>query len=125
MSNVQAVNRRLFLEILELGIENSTFCLVSLEPEARSGGARRANRAAHSLVLRSSTSMETRTITCPDGSRWKVIMASRSSPQRIELAFESLDASGPLLRGEAIAPSLAELTEKELCFLIDEVRRAQ
>ncbi len=52
-------------------------------------------------------------------------MASRSSPQRIELVFESLDSSGSLLRGEAVASSLEELTEQELCFVLDEVRRAR
>ncbi len=69
--------------------------------------------------------MDARTIACPDGSRWRVVQASRSSPQRIELVFESLDSSGSLLRGEAVAPSLEELTESELCFLLDEARRAQ
>lgn len=52
-------------------------------------------------------------------------MASRSSPQRIELVFESLDSSGSLLRGEAVASSLEELTEQELCFVLEEVRRAR
>lgn len=69
--------------------------------------------------------MDERTLVCRDGSRWRVISASRSSPQRIELVFESLDSSGSLLRGEALASSLEELTEQQLCFLIDEARRAQ
>ncbi len=69
--------------------------------------------------------MDERTIACSDGSRWKVVLASRSSPQRIELVFESLDSSGSLLRGEAIASSLEELTERELCFVLEELRRAQ
>lgn len=69
--------------------------------------------------------MDERTIACSDGSRWKVVVATRSSPQRIELVFESLDSSESLLRGEAIASSLEELTEQELCFVVEEVRRAR
>ena len=68
--------------------------------------------------------MEARTIACSDGSRWKVVLASRSSLQRIELVFESLDSSRSLLRGEAVASSLEELTEQELCFVLEEAKRA-
>ncbi len=66
--------------------------------------------------------MEERIVECADGSRWKVIEATRSSLHRLELAFESLDEPGLLLRAEATAQSLAELSERELCFLVGELR---
>ncbi len=66
--------------------------------------------------------MDERKFECADGSRWKVIAPGRSSFHRLELVFESLDEPGTLLRGEVAARSLAELSERELCFLIDELR---
>ncbi len=67
--------------------------------------------------------MDERKIVCSDGSRWRVIAASRSSPHRIELVFESLDPPGSLLRGETAARGLEELAERELCFILEELRR--
>jgi hypothetical protein len=67
--------------------------------------------------------MAEREFTYIDASRWKVIAPSRSSLHRLDLVFESLDPPGELLRGEATAGSLEELTDEELCFLLGEVRR--
>ncbi len=47
---------------------------------------------------------------------------SRSSPQRMELVFESLDQPGHMLRGEVAAAELGDLSDDELCFLIQEHR---
>ncbi len=66
--------------------------------------------------------MEERVIECRDGSRWKVIVATRSSMHRIELVFEELAGETRLLRGEAPATGLAELSDDELCFLVTELR---
>lgn len=66
--------------------------------------------------------MDERAITCGDGTRWKVMAPGRSSFHRIELVFESLDEPTTLLRGEVAAAALSELSEAELCFLLDELR---
>jgi len=66
--------------------------------------------------------MDERVITCGDGTRWKVVAPGRSSLHRIELVFESLDTPNTLLRGEVAAVGLAELSEPELCFLLEELR---
>ncbi len=67
--------------------------------------------------------MDERLMTLGDGTRWKVSAPGRSSFHRIELVFESLDRSGTLLRGEVAAAGLSELSEPELCFLLEELRR--
>jgi hypothetical protein len=69
--------------------------------------------------------MDERTLECPDGSRWRAITASRPAVHRIELVFESLDEPDTLLRAEAPAQSLSELSDDELCFLLGEVRRTR
>jgi hypothetical protein len=66
--------------------------------------------------------MDERVIACDDGTRWKVMAPGRSSYHRIELVFEALDPPGTLLRGEAAAAKLSELSDGELCFLLGELR---
>lgn len=66
--------------------------------------------------------MEEREVQCRDGSHWKVIAATRSSLYRLELVFEPVDGTGAVLRGEAAASELGELTAEELCFLIQQAR---
>lgn len=68
--------------------------------------------------------MAEREVRCRDGSRWKVIAAARSSLYRLELAFEPADRPGDMLRGEAEASDLSELTDDELCFLIQQARES-
>jgi hypothetical protein len=67
--------------------------------------------------------MEERTFECSDGTRWKVLTAGRPTLHRIDVVFESLDEPGLLLRAEASAGGLSELSDQELCFLVGEVRR--
>lgn len=66
--------------------------------------------------------MEERFVECKDGTRWKVMVATRSSMHRLELVFEALGEEGQLLRGEAPAASLDELSDDELCFIGRELR---
>ncbi len=66
--------------------------------------------------------MEERRVECDDGTRWKAIVATRSSPHRLELVFESLDKPGLMLRAEAAVTDLQELTDEELCFLLRQAR---
>jgi hypothetical protein len=66
--------------------------------------------------------MDERVVTCGDDTRWKVMAPGRSSFHRIELVFESLDDPGTLLRGEVAATRLSELSDPELCFLLEELR---
>lgn len=68
--------------------------------------------------------MSRREIRCRDGTRWRVSGPSRSSMARLDIVFESIDEPGLLLRGEAVASDLAELTDEQLCFLLEEVRAA-
>lgn len=68
--------------------------------------------------------MSEREIICGDGSRWRVMAPSRASPARLDLVFESLDGTGLLLRGEATASDLSELSDRSLCFLLGELREA-
>jgi len=66
--------------------------------------------------------MDERVIECGEaGGRWKVIAVSRSSYHRTELVFQSLQDPDRLLRGEAPAKELAELTDDQLCFLLREL----
>ncbi|UCF20818.1 MAG: hypothetical protein JSU87_05260 [Gemmatimonadota bacterium] len=64
--------------------------------------------------------MDARSVRCKNGSLWKVMAVGRSSPERLELVFESLDQPGQLLRGEVAAAQLGDLSDDELCFLIEE-----
>ncbi len=66
--------------------------------------------------------MDERVISCGDGGRWKVMAPGRTSFHRIELVFESLDEPGRLMRGEVAAAALAELSDPQLCFLLEELR---
>ena len=68
--------------------------------------------------------MEVRALKCKDGTRWSVSAPARSSLVRLDVVFESLDEPGLMLRGEAVAADISELTDKELCFLLEEVRAA-
>ena len=68
--------------------------------------------------------LEEREVRCRDGSRWKVIAATRSSAFRLELVFEPVNGAGAMLRGEAEASALGDLTPEELCFLIQQARGA-
>jgi hypothetical protein len=68
--------------------------------------------------------MEERTFECRDGSRWRAFTPGRSSLYRLQLVFESLDEPGRRYRGEAAADRLADLSDRELCFLIGELRAA-
>jgi hypothetical protein len=71
---------------------------------------------------REMSGMDERVISCADGTRWKVDAPGRTSFHRIELVFESLDEPGTLLRGEVAAAGLSELSDAELCFLLEELR---
>jgi len=68
--------------------------------------------------------MADRELQCKDGTRWRVSAPARSSMARLDVVFESLDEPGTLLRGEAVATDLAELSDEALCFLLAEVRAA-
>lgn len=69
--------------------------------------------------------MVERELQCEDGTRWRVTAPSRPSPARLDVVFESLEEPGTLFRGEAVAGDLAELSDRELCFLLREVRSAR
>lgn len=69
--------------------------------------------------------MEERAVTCGDGSRWKVVAAVRLSAHRLQLVFESLDVAGEMLLGEASAGGVEELDDRQLCFLLDELRQSE
>lgn len=68
--------------------------------------------------------MDERVLECPDGSRWKVVAPTRSSPYRLLLVFESLDSPGQYLRNEVAARALEELSDRELCFMVADLRAA-
>ncbi len=67
--------------------------------------------------------MDERTFTCKDGTRWMVRALARPSPYRIAVVFERQGggSEGPL-QGEVEAPGLEDLTETELCFLVNDLR---